>query len=37
MHKREIKRSNWIFDNIENSITSLKDLNMKNNVNQRLT
>jgi len=30
MYKWEIKEPNWIFDNIENLIALLKDLNVKN-------
>jgi hypothetical protein len=33
MHKWGIDRPNWIFDNIENSIEPLKDLN----ANSKLT
>jgi hypothetical protein len=29
--------TNWIFDIFQNSITPLKDLNVKGNVNSRLT
>ena len=32
-----MKGPNWIFDNIKNSIAPLKNLNVKDNANSRLT
>ena len=37
MHKQEMEGTNWIFDIFRNSITPLKDLNVKGNANSRLT